>query len=608
VFAINVSNVPRTGNMFSAYSGQVTSVGGVGKVTYSCVPSIKSVLGQGTSLNSDTGALSTDELWVAGDFGPFSFVATDSVGNVVVSGPVYFTIGNSLGGLVTTHFAETYQCESGVFCTIKQQVATSGFAWSFLSLTGTLPTGMGFDKANGIISGTPTSSPGDFVVTVSMAVGTLRPDNQFTVRVVAPMRPVASFLQPTCDLGFPFSSRLEWTGGPVIDTISVSPTPSVKVSLVLGNLPPGVRFAFPATQVGSYQRPQIVGSPTRLGTFSVSLIVTNIIGGSFTVTYSVEVVPPASIVTANVSMVGEVGIPYSSVLSQAGGRAPKYWFFPGGVLGNVSASACQTLPYGLTVVNPPQGPPVLFGVPSANGSFPLTLFTQPYFVPPNSPDPMVLGAAQGSQELKLTIYSRLQLPPVSELTVEAESPFVTSIPTSGGVPGTFQFFVIGTLPAGVSLNTMTGDLQGTLSQIGSHAFTLGVADALGAHATTPVNLRVASNAPSSLSTGAIIGIALGGAAAISVAVVCAILAYRKWNSSRANLRSKDEIGVAYQQMNTNFESKYSFDVAIPPTRPRLLVERWRSFIFRFRWQTSINHPCFGKGTHFQCYPLHIHPK
>jgi hypothetical protein len=550
VLGIDVS-IPATAfHTVTDFGGQVTALGGVGRITFSSVPAMDQI--QGLNLAADTGKITTNQhLWSLGDFGPFSFIVTDGVANVAVSKPFVVTVGTNF--IQSTHFHGAHQCEIGVFCVVKQQTCCgSPVVWDGSLSSGQLPPGLMLDPASGEVRGTPTGplQSAQLVLRANIGSPVLRIGIDFSIQVVAPLRIDMSFMQPTCDVGFPFDSHLAWTGGPVIEAQARNPTPSLEITILSGSLPPGVSFAQSVTQTGSYQVPRLVGTPTRAGNFSVTLLIKDYLGGNVTVPYSVQVVAPASIDASGVSLIGEEGIPYVGPLVQSGGTAPRYWFFPQGCSGAaIIGGECSALPPGMRIENPHQGQSVMKGTPTGNGTFEMTLIVQPYYLPNATSQPVVVGAAVG-RNVTLTIYSKLLLPvSVSSQAQEGVS-FSNSFSASGGVPGSHRFAVEGVLPSGLAMDANSGVLSGSSTQVGTFAFVVAVTDQLGARSTTNAVLTVIPNG--SLSVGAIAGIAVGSLIAVAVAIALTVALYKKWNASRVALRAGGSDETPYQLMNYKF--------------------------------------------------------
>ena len=219
-----------------------------------------------------------------------------------------------------------------------------------------------------------------------------------------------------------------------------------------GTLPTGITFNS-ATRT-------FTGTPTRAGTFNISVTVTDSTGGTAaTVTnaYTLTIATPALAMTpaAGALPAGTGGVAYSQTFTASNGIAPYTYA--------VSAGA---LPAGLSL-NPATG--ALTGIPTAAGAFSFSIratdstagtaatVTNAYTVAVSAPvitiNPAILPA------------SVQQLPYTQALTA-----------TGGTAPYTFAI-TTGALPAGLTLST-AGALSGTPTVSGVFNFTIRATDAL----------------------------------------------------------------------------------------------------------------------------------
>ena len=198
--AVNITGVRRTFFQETNIKGQITAIGmSPGKISFSCVPDL-SALGRSVAIDSSTGAIS-GFLWVVGDFGPFNFIATDSLGNVAVSPPVFITVTS--GGFVTSHFSGVTQCERGTACSVTPQFSATSAPKSITRNGGSVPLNMSYVPRDGSYSGvllfnTRLGSYKMFTLVVFPGDWELNVNIDMTVLVVAPLVLDLSFLQPTC--------------------------------------------------------------------------------------------------------------------------------------------------------------------------------------------------------------------------------------------------------------------------------------------------------------------------------------------------------------------------------------------------------------------------
>ena len=192
----------------------------------------------------------------------------------------------------------------------------------------------------------------------------------------------------------------------------------------------------------------ISGTPTESGTFGYTVTITDNCNNTGTLACSVTVNPPLSVTCASVS-VGEVGLAFDSgPMTVTGGTAP-YTF-----------SIVGTLPAGLSL-NPSTG--AITGTPTASGSFSVQVTD-------------ALGAT--SAGCLITINTVLSVTCATVSVGEVGVAFNSGPMTVSGGTAPYTFSIVGTLPAGLSLNPSNGAITGTPTASGS--FSVVVTDALGA--------------------------------------------------------------------------------------------------------------------------------
>jgi hypothetical protein len=207
--------------------------------------------------------------------------------------------------------------------------------------SGSLPEGLILTEA-GDLSGTPGASGAyPFEVEIADGEGTLaRQSLRLTVRAAIPMITVRA-LTPV-QLGERFETGLEAQGGRAPYSWSVS----------MGDLPEGVALL---------EDGRLGGEPTAAGQFTFTVRVTDAAGRTDDAELSLLVIAPLVIETRALPSM-QLGRAVEIRLSAAGGLPPYRWF-----LGNNSQ-----LPPGLTFAE--EG--LLSGVPTADGTFPLTVRVQ----------------------------------------------------------------------------------------------------------------------------------------------------------------------------------------------------------------------------------------
>ena len=212
---------------------------------------------------------------------------------------------------------------------------------------------------------------------------------------------------------------------------------------VVGTLPPGLTLN-PSTGA-------ITGTPTAPGSFTIQVTDSLHLVASTSCPFIIN--PPPALTCLASGTTGEVGVPFNSpALTVTGGTAP-YTF-----------SVVGTLPAGLTL-NSSTG--AISGTPTAPGSFSIQVTdangvtattTCPYTI---TPPPTLTCLASGTTGL-------------------VGMPFSSAALTVAGGTAPYTFSVVGTLPAGLTLNPATGAISGTPTAPGS--FSIKVTDANGVSA------------------------------------------------------------------------------------------------------------------------------
>ena len=306
---------------------------------------------------------------------------------------------------------------------------TGGTAPYTFSVVGTLPAGLTLNTSTGAVTGTPTAS-GSFSIKVTDAGGAAGVNCSININV--PLTTKVTLPCPTAnsgEVGVPFNSPAPpVSGGTAPYTFSVA----------TGSLPAGLTLN---TSTGA-----VTGIPTAPGTFTLQ--VTDANGVSATIPCIYNVVPPPSVTCSAVNS-GEVGVPFNSpAMTVTGGTAP-YTF-----------SVVGSLPAGLTL-NSSTG--AISGTPTSAGSFTIKV-TDANGV-----------AAPGT--CPFTIVPGLSVTCAATNTGTQGVAFNSGPMTVTGGTAPYTFSIVGTLPAGLTLNTSTGAVTGTPTASGT--FTIKVTDAKG---------------------------------------------------------------------------------------------------------------------------------
>lgn len=418
-------NTGTVGTMFN--SGSITVTGGTGPYTYSVVGALPA----GLTLDVSTGIVAGTPLAA----GVFSIKVTDANGasatscNLTILGPLSVSCAANNTGVVGSLF------NSGVI------TVTGGASPYTYSVVGVLPAGLSLNASTGLVAGTATAS-GAFAVRVTDSVG-----NSSTSCNLSISGPISIGCAPLTlgTVGVAFNSgALTVSGGVGKYTYSI-----------VGTLPAGLTLN---ASTGA-----ITGTATAAGTFAVK--VTDSAGNSAT-SCNLTINLALSAVCASVS-VGEVGLAFNSgPVAVTGGTGPYTY------------SVVGTLPAGLTL-NASTG--AVTGVSTGAGTFSVKVTDS-------------VGASTSACPINIGAQLAVACPSLTSglLGVAFNS---GSLAVTGGV-APYSYSVVGTLPAGLSLNASTGAVSGIALNLGS--FGIKVTDALGG-SNTPCGISINALLPISVS-------------------------------------------------------------------------------------------------------------
>ena len=407
----------------------VTSSGGTGAVTFTLTAG---TLPAGLSL-STAGAI-TGTPSVTSVATNYTITATDSAVPAATSSKAFsLTVNNA--GLSTTLAVASTTLTVGTPATSFTPVTSSGGtgAVTFAVTAGTLPAGLSLSSA-GAITGTPSvaSVATNYTITATdSAVPPATSSKAFSLTVSATPSIPLSIAAPYAAAGT--------VGAPFSYTIVATPAPSDYNS---SPLPAGLSL--------NRTTGLLSGTPTVAGTFLVTLEVRNQSGtGAAVLTLTFTPASVAPIITGVLSAPGTVGLsfgPYTIVAS-----------------GSPTAFSASSLPSGL-VLNPVSG--VITGTPVAAG---VTIVT------------LTATNAAGSSTAGLTItVTPAGLAPLFISSPRASGAvgvtFVTYVSLATGTPSSFN--AVG-LPPGLSINPLTGAINGTPTAAGTFTVTLSATNATG---------------------------------------------------------------------------------------------------------------------------------
>ncbi|HEV7487911.1 MAG TPA: putative Ig domain-containing protein [Thermoanaerobaculia bacterium] len=417
-----------TGTVDAPFSQTFTQTGAHGTATFTTA----STLPAGLSL-STAGVLSGTPTVK----GPFSITVTvtDSNSCTGTNSPIY-TLTINCQTITVTNPATTTGTAGTAFSQNFTQSGAHGTAT--FSTASTLPSGFSLSAA-GVLSGV-TTQHGTFpiVVTVTDSNSCTGTSATYNLTIACNAITVTNPATTTGTVASPFSQTFTSSG--ILGTASYTTASTLPTGLTLHS----------ATGI-------LDGTPTQSGSFPIVVTATDSNGCTGTgATYTLVISCNVLTVTPPGVTSGTAGTPFSQTFTQTGGN------------GTITWSETGALPAGITI-NTSTG--ALFGTTSQTGSFPITVTATD------------ANGCSGSTPYTLTINCQ---------TITVTNPGVSSVQagvafdqafTATGILGTATWSETGTLPTGITLNTATGHLTGTTTQLGSFSITVTATDTNGCSGT-----------------------------------------------------------------------------------------------------------------------------
>lgn len=493
----------------SNYSTVLAATGGTPPLTWSIS---SGSLPAGLTINTGTGAISGAA--TASGISNFTVQVSDSNSltgtkalSLNVMAPPTITTSGLPGGTVNSSYSTPLTATSG----------TTPYTWSLSS--GSLPGGLSLASSTGMISGTPTAAgTTNFTVQVTDA-DLLSATQQLSIVVnPAPLSITTTSPLPSGTLNSAYSTTVAATGGITPYSWSISS----------GSLPAGLSIA-PSTGT-------ISGSPTATGTSNFTVKVTDSSSAFTTQPFSMTVGTAPPVVTTASLPSGTQNVAYSgATLAATGGTTPYTWSLSSG-----------TLPAGLTLAS---GTGMISGTPTGTGTSNFTVQVTD------------ANSLTGTKPLSLTIIAQPTITTASLPSGNQNAAYSTTLAATGGTtPYTWSIFS-GTLPAGLSLATNTGQISGTPTATGTSSFTVQLTDLNSL--TTTKSFSITINASSGGGIGLVQQNAVQGTGVGSVSVSFPaantagnlILAFVRMSSTSQTVQVADSAGNNYIQAVT--QAQYS---------------------------------------------------
>lgn len=429
------------GNVGVPYNATLASINGAmgnSKITYS-LASGSLPMPSGLTLNSD-GTITGTPL-VAGTVA-INFQASDGAGNTAVQ-TIQMTIDQKLAITPPTTPTTVGTTNEAFNLTLTAVNGTSPYSWSVVQ--GHLPNGLSLNPSTGVISGTGTSS-GTYTATVQVsdsAVPAATATLPLSIQLAGLTPEKLNFPNPVVGSNYEAVVDMINGTGPFVPTLAE------------GSLPPGITVEKSASSTIEWL---FTGTPTQAGTFSFQLLITDSVGQTVTLPFTMTVNPFA--ITPPILNTGVEGRGYLQQLNAQGGVSPyKFQLVLGSLPSGLSMNASGFI-FGVPVSGTAGAHNFSVSVTDANGLMAIQPFT-------------------------LTVFnsSALAVTTVALLPGQAGQPYNQAITADfGTTPYTFSV-LSGTLPSGVSLSP-DGQLVGVpaANSAGNYTFVVQVQDATGATA------------------------------------------------------------------------------------------------------------------------------
>jgi hypothetical protein len=415
------------GTANAPYSRPIAASGGTIPYTWSIS---EGGLPAGLNIDSSTGVISGTPSNPAA----FSFKvqAIDSAGAstnsqllsiTVAPVPAITTASPLPPGTIGAAYSQTFAATPG----------TLPLTWSVT--TGTLPSGLSLNTSTGVLSGTPSiAATANFTIQAADAAQATA-SKEFALTITA--LSITSTTLPGGTKGTAYSHAVASIGGVAPLTWSIS----------AGALPAGLNINS-TTGV-------ITGTPTTVESSNFTVKVADSVGASTTQPLSIAIADVLKITTTTLPG-GTATTGYSKAIATTGGTAPLTWSVTVG-----------TLPVGL---NLDSSAGTISGTPTTGGAANFTIKV------------VDSAGAESTQALAITISASLSITTSILPDGSQGISYTANLVHDGGTTPFVWSVTTGTLPAGLSLSTATGQITGSPTQTGSSTFSVQVVDSAGATA------------------------------------------------------------------------------------------------------------------------------
>ena len=313
-----------------------------------------------------------------------------------------------------------------------------------------LPDGVSFNSDTNTISGTPTKV-GNYPITVTTtdASGN-KTETKFTIEVVDKTAPTVTAIK----------DQIQEVNTP-IDSITVEATDNSgqAVTNKVSGLPDGVSF--------DSETNTISGTPTKVGSYPITVTTTDAEGNVTTTNFTIKVVDTTKpMVTSIKDQTKEVNTAIDSITIEATDNS-----------GQAVTNKVSGLPEGVSFDSETN---TISGTPTKVGNYPITVTTT--------------DASGNKTETKFTIKVVDEIAPTVKAIANQTKEVNTSIDTikieasdNSGQPVTNK---VSGLPTGVTFDSETNTISGTPTKFGSYPITVTTTDASGNETETKFTIKV----------------------------------------------------------------------------------------------------------------------
>lgn len=400
-------------------------------------------LPDGLSLDIDTGEITGTPTQI-GTY-PVTVTVSDATGTevsqdltVFINEPVLATSPAELrAGIEGTAYTETLLFEDG----------TEPVTWTIED--GELPPGLELDAETGEITGTPEAGSGgtySFTARVTDSAGAT--DTVETSITISEELAVASTRLSDWTTDQPYNEVIEGVGG----------TEPYSFSVTDGNLPTGLEL--------NGETGALTGTPTETGTFDFTITIEDDTDETATRTFSVTIAEPVEITSPETLPAGVVGVSYSVELAAEDGTEPIFWELEDG-----------ELPPGLTLDADGTLDGVISGVPELADTYEFTI----------SATDAAGSTTERTFTIEITDGLTIETEELDAWTVDQDG-YSNNLEVSGGTEP-YEWQATG-LPDGLSIDSETGEITGTPTQVGTFPVTFTVSDGDGTQVSDQITITV----------------------------------------------------------------------------------------------------------------------